>query len=526
MDYHQKLKNIPETLKLVTEWKAQGKKIVHCHGNFNVVHPGHLRFLEFAKKQGDILLITISSDQSLGVALSKHFFDENERARGVCAVNFVECVAVMGREDLLSFLENAQPDICVKGREHEQHKDYNDVEEENIVKKNGGKVVYGAGRVDYSSSELLHQPAEIIKEQGVAQLQKVCTKQNIELIQLLSIIRKYKQLKMLVIGDTIVDQYIACDPIGMSAEAPVIAVKEIDKKEFLGGAGIVACHIKSLGAKCTYLSVVGNDKPAVFAKDVLDEHQVKHILIEDSNRPTTYKKRFMVNNQKLFRVSRIKEQTINEDLENKVIKNLELIIPTVDGVVISDFSYGLVSPRVLKYIQSICEKHNVRIFADSQCSSQIGDVSKFKSIDLITPTEREARIALRNNDDGLERLGYELLLKTSNQNVIITLGAKGVIAFGRKEINGKLVNDSVHFPTLVSNPLDPAGAGDAMLSAISLSLCAGANIKESTLIGSCASAIQVERLGNIPINMTELESLIIESLRYSKSDEDPMRLAQ
>ena len=134
-----------------------------------------------------------------------------------------------------------------------------------------------------------------------------------------------KSPKILVIGDTIVDQYVGCDALGMSSEAPVLVVRELESKEYLGGAAIVASHVRALGAQCHYISVIGEDVHADYVCEKLKASDVETHFFRDESRPTTYKIRYMVESQKLFRVSRLKEHKISTKVEDFIIKNTSAI---------------------------------------------------------------------------------------------------------------------------------------------------------------------------------------------------------
>ena len=217
----------------------------------------------------------------------------------------------------------------------------------------------------------------------------------------------------------------------------------------------------------------------------------------------------MVENQKMFRVSRLEAKSLSIDLEMQVIRTLKDVIPKMSGVIISDFVYGMITPNILKAIVDTAKQHKVSLFGDLQCSSQIGNVTKFKGFDMISPTEREARIALSDHDSGIEKIAMKLLNETFCKSLIVTLGSNGFIAY--YNYNGDAV-ESQHFPALCANPIDVAGAGDALLSAMVLGKCAGASFMESATIGACAAGIAVNRIGNIPIMLQELKSYIHEVL--------------
>ena len=321
---------------------------------------------------------------------------------------------------------------------------------------------------------------------------------------LLDCIDKFEDASLLVIGDTIVDQYVACDALGMSAESPVVVVRELDTREYAGGAAVVAMHVSALGAKCRFLSVVGQDNNAQLAANELDRLHVKHTLIEDSSRPTTFKIRYLVDNQKMFRVSRLKEHGLQKQVEDRIIKELKETVSQVQGILISDFVYGVITPRVLKTITELTKQHSLLIFGDLQCSSQVGNVSKFKNFDLICPTERESRIALTTQDEGVEWVANTLMRKTNSRNLVMKLGGEGFIAY-ESEPDG-FVNRQ-HFPALSINPVDVSGAGDSLLAALSVGLCSGTTLMQSSAIGAGMASLAVQQVGNIPVSNQQLKKL-------------------
>ena len=175
------------------------------------------------------------------------------------------------------------------------------------------------------------------KHKRLEEFKSACKRQSLTKENLLESIDAWRKASLIVIGDTILDRYVACEALGMSAEAPVVVVKEIKNKNFIGGAAIVASHIRNLGAKCKLISVTGNDDNGRFIKEKLSNEDIKDGIVIDPTRPTTYKKRYLVENQKLFRVSRLEQSEIDHEIEAKVIKELEISAKDASGIVISDF---------------------------------------------------------------------------------------------------------------------------------------------------------------------------------------------
>ena len=332
-----------------------------------------------------------------------------------------------------------------------------------------------------------------------------CKRQKIHKIDLLKRINNFTESSLLVIGDTILDQYIACEPIGMSAEAPVVVMRELDEDKFLGGAGIVAANVSALGAKCYYLSVVGTDQNADIVRDFLNEFNIESSLLEDQSRPTTFKIRYLVENQKMFRVSRLKEHNLNKLIEKKLIKKVNDLSDSIDGILVCDFLYGVITPNLLDAIKQISKKKNIPFYCDLQCSSQLGSILKFSDSALICPTEREARIGIGAKDDGLEWVANQVLNQTNSKNLVMKLGADGFIAYERKP--GGFINRQP-FPSLSQNPLDVTGAGDSVLAALAVGMSSGASLMESSAIAVRVAAAAVETIGNQPIKLQKLKEKI------------------
>jgi len=282
-----------------------------------------------------------------------------------------------------------------------------------------------------------------------------------------------------------VDQYAACEAIGMSAEAPVVVVKELEQRNFIGGAAVVAAHIRALGAQCDLVSVVGNDNTAQLVKQALVNQQVGDGLTTDPSRPTTFKKRYLVENQKLFRVSRLEEHNLDATIENQVIKQLEALAPKAKGIVVSDFVYGIVTPKILEVVHQLAKKHKLMLFGDLQCSSQVGSVLRFQHFSLLCPNEREARLALQDKKSGLEQISQQLLQQSHCEHLIMKLGSEGFIAYERNQ-NNEISNQS--FPALSVIPVDVTGAGDSLLAVMASGLASGQAIMPTAALACCMSA--------------------------------------
>lgn len=491
---------------------------VLCYGHFNIIHPGHIRFLKYAKSLGKKLVVGLISDKSLFEEGIKNYFSEIERSEGLSHLNFVDSIIIFDLKEIEQLVLKLKPKILVLGSEHEEEADSFSTKAIDAVNSIGALTRFHAGPHNLYNSDYLNQEQSVLKLEKFKKFQSACEIQKIELKNLKQILEKINEKNLLVIGDTIVDQYIACDPLGISAEAPVVVVKEIGKKEFIGGAAIVAEHVSSLGAKCHFISVTGMDKEAKMVEKSLKERKVFPFIIRDTSRPTTFKIRYMVENQKLFRVSKLEEHKVERKIESEIISKFDSISDKLDAIILSDFSYGVLTERVIEHIKNIAKRKKILLFGDAQSSSQRGNIKKFSEFDLIFPTEKEARTSLDNTNNSVEWIANELIDSLNINNTLVKLGPDGFIAYSK--VSKEYVNRQ-HFPSLAVNPVDVTGAGDSLLASMSCSIAAGANLMQASAIGTCVAALCVNEVGNVPVKMENVINMITDLL--SKSGETNVR---
>lgn len=464
-------------------------KKVFVSGDFNILHPGHLRLLKFAKESGDFLTVGVNSD-----IISKKGISQNIRLESIQATSYVDESFILDIP-AVEYIAKYKPDIVVKGNEFENREN----PELEIISSYGGKLLFSSGEIGFSSLDLLKQEF-LASNYTVKNNFTYLKRHNFSLNDLKNIIEKFSNLNVLVIGDTIVDEYITCEPLGMSQEDPTIVVTPLATNKFIGGAAIVASHAATLGAKVKFISVVGQDDNKVYVEDGLKKLGIDVFLYEDSTRPTTLKQRFRAKDKTLLRVNHLKQHGISKDIQKNILTQIKEHIQDIDLIVFSDFSYGVLPNALIENITQLGLKYNIPMSADSQSSSQVGDISKFKNMTLVTPTEREIRLSLTDFKSGLVVLSDKLAQKTDAKYIFTTLGAEGIMLYNSED--KILLTDNINaLGTIVK---DVSGAGDSLLMCSSMALCVGGDIWQSAYLGSVASAIQISRVGNIPITKEEL----------------------
>lgn len=470
-------------------------KTVLVSGHFNVIHPGHLRLLRFAKECGTYLTVAVESDRLAGQAAHVR---QDLRLDGVQSNSYVDDAFIID-EPVEQVVARLKPDIVIKGKEHEGRAN----PEADVLKSYGGKLIFGSGEIAFSSLDLLKRESSDIDHAQFNVPKAYIERHRIHKSKLIDLIHSFSRQKILVLGDLIIDEYITCDPLGMSQEDPTIVVSPIDSSRFIGGSGIVAAHAAGFGASVSYISVSGEDEIRTFALDNMREAHVESMLYVDETRPTTLKQRYRSRGRTLFRVSHLHQGAISSGLQQAILERVEQLLPELDLLLFSDFNYGCLPQPMVEAICEMAVQHSIMIVADSQSSSQVGDISRFKGMHLITPTEREARISLRNQEDGLVVMAEKLRQQSSAENILLKLGEEGMLVHASdKAAESGFMTDRLG--ALNPSPKDVAGAGDSLFIVSSLVLTSGGSIWEAAYLGSMAAAIQVSRVGNVPLQMDEL----------------------
>ena len=467
---------------------------VFISGKFNVIHPGHIRLFRYGKKLAE----------TLHVALDIHGLSQDEidwRVDALKGIDLVDQVHTFSNDNS-NLIANIKPKIILKGREFRDRENPERV----LIESLGGKLIFGSGINFFSETEFIDKSEAGLGFDTIQLPFEFMRRNNISKDVVKDFLKVNLGLRVCILGDLIVDEYINCHPLGMSQEEPTIVVKAVDKKKFIGGAGIVAAHCSALGAETYFIGVIGADESGTWAKNKIKEYGIREEIILDDSRPTTLKQRFRSGSQTLFKLTELSQEIIHPSIQDMVYEKFSEIIKQIDLLIFSDFSYGNLPTELVEKIIKLAEKNNVLVAADSQSSSQVGNLSKFTGAFLVTPTEREARVELRDQSSGLVILLDNLRDYLKAKNVLLKLGPDGILIRGIGSKNELLPTEQVEPSN--TKPVDTSGAGDSLLAASALALAGGFSIYQSALIGSFIAGIQVGRLGNEPVNHKEIEWLL------------------
>ena len=284
------------------------------YGNFNVIHSGHIRILEFAKKLGGKLIVGVFDDKLAGKGA---IISENRRLRGVKSLHIVnEAHLIKSKKN---FILKHKPNILVKGKEYESVFNV----EEKILKSYGGNLVFGSGELGISSKDFIENEFESNFDNNFNYPKDYLKRHNISFSNLETILNKFNKLNILVIGDLIIDKYIFLDPLGMSREDPTIVTKKINEKIFLGGAGIVAMHASALGANVKLISAADSSNYRKFIESNLNKNKVKFKIFNDGSNRTVVKEKFRTIEKTLLRINNYNNNFINRSVSSKIIEEIK-----------------------------------------------------------------------------------------------------------------------------------------------------------------------------------------------------------
>ncbi len=472
--------------------KLKKKKIIHCHGVFDLVHPGHIRHFDHCKSKADILVVSLTPDRFIKKGNYRPLVPEKIRANNLAAIELVDYIIIDKFKFPYQLIKNIKPNFFAKGMEYYLQKNPLTEKEKKIVENYGGKMIFTPGDFVMSSTKIISDNKIDLKYEKLKTLMDV---ENVKSNDLIEIIKSLKKIKVHVLGDTIIDTIHNCEVIGGLHKTPTLSITKKVSQNFLGGAGVVALHFKKITNNVEFTSLVGEDAAGRFAKKQFKKFKLKTNIFSEKDRPTTNKSSYFVDNHKLLKV----DEVINTPILESTIKKIEQIIKKEKNkiVVFSDFRHGIFNKFTSKKFVSIIRNSCFKV-ADSQVASRWGNILDFNNFDLITPTEKEARYSLFEQDLPIRTLADELLKKSHAENLILKLGSKGLTSLNKKR------KDYIVLDPFVNQFADSNGAGDALLAYSAASLYSTKSLIISSIIGTIAASCKCEIFGNSPVSTDQI----------------------
>jgi rfaE bifunctional protein kinase chain/domain len=498
--YSHKIKTAQE-LREILGPPPREQRAIMCHGVFDVVHPGHVRHLLYAKSKAPVLVASITADRHITKGDYRPHVPQDLRAINLAAFEMIDYVVIDQNATPLDNLAVIQPDYFAKGYEYTANGlPPKTAEEMAVVRSYGGELIFTPGDIVYSSTKLINLAPPALK---LEKLEILMERRGVTFDHLRRTLDRLSGHRLHVVGDTIVDSYTHCAMIGGQTKTPTLSVLFERKCDFTGGAAIVAKHCHATGADVAFTTVLGDDQYREVVANDLAEAGIKVHAIIDKSRPTVNKNAIVVGGYRLIKVDTLD----NSSITDTVLGQMTAVIrdaPT-DGVIYSDFRHGVFNRRTIPEFVRAIPGRAYRV-ADSQVASRWGNITEFKGFDLITPNEREARFALADQDLGIRPLASNLYDAAECKLLILKLGERGVLTCN--SANHESLESFFVIDSFVDKVVDPVGAGDALLAYATLVMLATGDDAQATILGSMAAGCECECDGNIPITPDHVHAKI------------------
>jgi rfaE bifunctional protein nucleotidyltransferase chain/domain len=490
MTQDAKVISLQDLAGAVAKLKAAGKTVVHCHGVFDLLHIGHIRHFECARKLGDALVVTLTPDEFVNKGPGRPVFTQALRAEAIASLKSVDYVAINEWPNAIETVKLIKPSKYVKGS------DYKDASkdltggialEQAAVESVGGKLVF-TDEITFSSSSLLNRHASDLSEEALKFIEGCVGRHGSE--KILSYLQTAANLKVLVIGETIIDEYQYCEAIGKSSKEPTLAVKALNTEIFAGGIIAVANHIASFAGKTGMISFLGDTNPREdFVRSKLSP-TVDTTFLYRKDSPTITKRRLVEQYyfMKLMEVYEINDGPLSADDEDAFCKILEREVPKYDLVVVVDFGHSMLTQKSRDYLST----HAKFLAVNTQANAgNLGyhTISEYSRADYISLADGEMRLEGRDRRSDIKPMMLALSKKLSCPRVVVTQGSKGCTCYHTPE-------GFVRVPPVATKVVDRVGAGDTFLALSALCAVQGAPMDIVGFVGTAAGAQAVATVGH------------------------------
>jgi len=485
-----KIKQLEELAEITRNLRSENKKVVQCHGVFDLLHVGHIRHFEEARAHGDVLIVTLTPDRYVGKGPNRPAFPQELRAEALAALHQVDYVAINNSPTAVSAINLVKPAVYAKGPDYsDMDSDYSGgiFEEREAVESNGGEIAF-TDDITFSSSSLINRYVDVLPDETQEYLKVFESRHGHDSVT--QYLEGAKNLRVLVIGETIIDEYQYCKAIGKSSKDPMLVVQLTDRETTPGGILAVANHVSPLAKSVSMVTIVGDPGPYdelinAGVSDSVDRHMIRR-----DGTPTLVKRRFIEPyfDQKLLEMYEMDSRPPSQEEEDELCNLLNRLVPEVDLVVVVDFGHGMLTPRSIEILASKSK------FLTVNAQSNAGNfgyhtVSRYPRADYISMTESELRLDAQDRTTPVETLITRLADKLDAKFITVTKGAQGSLCFDRE-------SGIVDVPAIATKVVDRVGAGDAYLSIGSLCAAQGAPAEIVGLMGSAAAAQAVTVVGN------------------------------
>ena len=504
----EKLRSIDELAEAVAGLKKRGRKVVHCHGVFDLVHLGHIRHLNLAKSEGDVLVVTITADKYVRKGPGRPIFNEHLRAEVLTSLAVTDFVAIVHAPTAVECIRTVKPDIYAKGPDYkkmDQDLTGEIYAEQEAVNDAGGHLVVTED-ITFSSSSLINDHFDVYSADTLKYLKRMRETHSIDSI--VHSLESLTSLKTLVIGDAIVDQYHYCLPMGKSSKEPLVVNRYVSEEMFAGGALATANNIAAVCGDIDLLTILGETMShESFIRERLDD-RVNPVFFYRENSQTIVKRRYVSQgvSRKLFEICYMEDDPVPGPNEVAVLEYLDSNIRKYDLVVVNDFGHGLLTEKIISKVSSEARYLALNVQTNS---ANIGFnlVTKYPHANCVCIDEGELRFAAHDKYGDLRDHIQQVYKQLECEHMIATRGANGSLCYS--ESDGFCVT-----PALAHHVVDAIGAGDAFFAFVAPCFAAGLDQEIVSFVGNAVGSLAVQIVCNRePVNLIDLKKFMTRLLK-------------
>ncbi len=484
-----KILPLEQLAAVIAEVQAAGRTVAHCHGVFDPLHVGHIRHFTDARRHGDVLVVTVTPDRFVNKGPHRPVFTEALRAEAIAALSAVDFVAVNQFPTAVETIRLLRPNVFVKGSEFRSGKDLTGAiaEEQAAAESVGGRLDFTDDLV-FSASHLVNRHLSVFPPSVVDYLSDFA--QRYPTAKVLEPLQTAEKLKVLVVGETIIDDYRYVEAIGKSSKEPTLVVKALNHERFLGGAAAVANHIAGFVGDVTLHSWLGAENTQEdFIRERLKPN-VRPQFVYRQNSPTIVKRRFIEQYffAKLFEVYEINDALPTAEESAELVNSLQGQVADYDLVIVVDFGHGMLTPEL---VAMVCRDARFLAVNTQANAGNYGYhvASKYPRADYLSLAENEMRLESRDRRGELAPMLQQLAERIQCPRLMVTRGSRGCLGYSQDD-------GFVEVPAFATKIVDRVGAGDAFLAITSL--CAAQNVPMELIgfIGNVVGSEAVAIVGN------------------------------
>jgi rfaE bifunctional protein nucleotidyltransferase chain/domain len=486
----EKVKSLAELSALCQRERARGRRVVQCHGVFDLLHPGHIRHFEAARGEGDLLVVTVTPDRFVNKGPGRPVFNERLRAESVAALAAVDYVAITESPTAVDAIRALQPAVYVKGS------DYADAgadltgkieEERDAVEAHGGRLHFTT-EITFSSTGLLNVHFDVYPEEAQAFLREFRSRYSAD--DVIGALKRLSTLRVLVLGDAIIDEYHYVQSMGKSPKELLVTTRYLRDERFAGGILACANHIAGFCDHVDLVTVLGaRDSHADFVRANLRPNVTPYLFVRPDT-GTVIKRRFVEQAflNKMFEVAFLDDTELPAEVSDQVRGHLARTVEQYDLVLVADYGHGVMTRDLVLLLASDARFLAVNAQTNS-ANAGYNLITKYPRVDYVCIDEPEVRLALHDRRGPMEDIIRRIAKDLTATRVAITRGHHGSTTYAEHE-------GFFDVPVLSRQVVDRIGAGDAYLSVTAPCAAAGYPMDLVAFVGNAVGALAVRIIGN------------------------------